>query len=164
MENYFAIEKIRNNKPQHAEYIFRRLMKEVHPNDSKHDDEHHCAFSELAVPTLLLGLLLQREERFEETRTVFQGFADAVDGASEGERMECSCCARVLQAYALFEMKQDNPMKATELILKSIRMDRNTRTVLRWKMFRDSLADYRRIQREERRSRKNRAPLAVAEA
>ena len=68
MENYFALEKLRNNKPRHAETIYRRLMDEFNPRqgpfvtkpavDSMHADAEECEFSQLAVPTLLLGVLL----------------------------------------------------------------------------------------------------------
>jgi len=175
MENYFALEKLRNNKPRHAETIYRRLMNELHPSNTNsntngnHDDgctQHKdCEFSQLAVPTLLLGLLLQREGRFEDARTVFEGFSHALEQANNNTNKPHACCcsARVLQAHALFEMKQDNPVRAVELIRRAIRMDRNLRPVLRWKLFRDAVAEYQTVQRDNRqRERQRNEPQVVA--
>jgi hypothetical protein len=143
MENYFALEKVRDNKPHHAESIYRRLMEELNPKNQV----EHCDFSNLAVPTLLLGLLLQREERFDDARTVFEGFSHVLDEA--GGEHKCSCAARVFQAHALFEMKQGNSVRAYELILRAVRMDRNLRPVLRWKQFQDAMVDYRSFRRQQ---------------
>jgi len=138
MENYFALEKLRQNKPHHAETIYRRLIYDFSPSNKS--GQEVCDFSNLAVPTLLLGLLLQREERYEDARTVFDGFSHVLDEA--GPNHECCCAARVLQAHALFEMKQDNPVRAAELIIRAVRMDRNLRPVLQWKLFRNALVEY----------------------
>jgi len=147
MENYFALEKVRDNKPHQAESIYRRLMDEFNLRNSNsiHSSSKvdECEFSALAVPTLLLGLLLQREERFDDARTVFEGFSHVLD--EDGGDHKCSCAARVLQAHALFEMKQENPVKAAELILLAVRMDQNLQPVLRWKLFRDAMAEYRAV-------------------
>jgi hypothetical protein len=147
MENYFALEKVREKKPHHAESIYRRLMDEFNPQNIKNahgpSEVENCDFSNLAVPTLLLGLLLQREDRFDDARTVFEGFSHVLDEA--GGDHKCSCGARVLQAHALFEMKQENPVKAAELILRAVRMDHNLRPVLRWNLFRDALIEYKSI-------------------
>ena len=176
MENYFALEKLRDNKPQHAEWIYRRLMDEFHhpskngnDNDNNNDNRSNnnndnaaveeCNFSNLAVPTLLLGLLLQREERYEDARTVFEGFSHVLEHESSSKSSSkssssshivcCGCCARVLQAHALFEMKQDNPIKAVELIIRAVRMDKKLRPVLRWKLFRDAMVEYQAAQRRQ---------------
>jgi len=143
MENYFALEKLRDNKPHHAESIYRRLMDEFNPVKNGHAEM--CDFSNLAVPTLLLGLLLQREERFDDARTVFDGFSHVLDEA--GPNHKCCCAARVLQAHALFEMKQDNPVRAAELIIRAVQMDRNLRPVLRWKLFRNAVVEYKAANR-----------------
>jgi len=141
MENYFALEKVRENKPHHAESIYRRLMDEYNPCSAAVVED--CDFSNLAVPTLLLGLLLQREDRFDDARSVFEGFSLAME--KEGGDHKCSCAARVLQAHALFEMKQGNSVKSAELILRAVRMDHNLRPVLRWKLFRDAMVEYRAV-------------------
>jgi hypothetical protein len=177
MENYFAREKIKNNKPQHAESIYRRLIMDEHTHHHAgavaaavvgvKEEEHECDFSNLAVPTLLLGLLLQREGRFNDARIVFEGFSHVLEEASNANYANgngsssgggthhihmCCCSARVLQAHALFEMKQDNPIKAVELMIYAIRMDKNLRPVLRWKLFRDALVEYQSpVQRQTRR-------------
>ena len=142
MENYFALEKVRENKPHHAESIYRRLMEEFNPrNNPSAIRMEECELSSLAVPTLLLGLLLQRENRFDDARTVFEGFSHILD--EQGGDHKCSCAARVLQAHALFEMKQENRVRAAELIIRAVRMDRNLRPVLRWKHFRDAMVEYK---------------------
>ncbi len=115
-------------------------MDEFNPLNKHGELPEICDFSNLAVPTLLLGLLLQREERYEDARTVFDGFSHVLDEA--GPDHECCCAARVLQAHALFEMKHDNPVRAAELIIRAVRMDRNLRPVLRWKLFRNALVEY----------------------
>lgn len=143
MENYFALEKLRDNKPHHAESIYRRLMDDFNPVKNGHAEM--CDFSNLAVPTLLLGLLLQREERYDDARTVFDGFSHVLDEA--GPDHKCCCAARVLQAHALFEMKQDNPVRAAELIIRAVRMDHNLRPVLRWKLFRKAVVEYKAASR-----------------
>eukprot|EP00534_Pseudo-nitzschia_fraudulenta_P015270 CAMPEP_0201232910 /NCGR_PEP_ID=MMETSP0852-20130820/4751_1 /ASSEMBLY_ACC=CAM_ASM_000632 /TAXON_ID=183588 /ORGANISM="Pseudo-nitzschia fraudulenta, Strain WWA7" /LENGTH=287 /DNA_ID=CAMNT_0047525541 /DNA_START=65 /DNA_END=928 /DNA_ORIENTATION=+ len=169
MENYFALEKIRDNKSHQAETIYRRLMEELDPRNSGNNEKaslhaadsvEHCDLSNLAVPTLLLGLLLQREHRVEDARTVFEGFSHVLNEQDSEHR--CCCAARVLQAHALFEMKHDNPVRAAELITRAVRMDRNLRPVLRWKQFRVALAEYRKFQAVQRRGR--REPRAVLAA
>lgn len=160
MENYFAREKIKKNKPHHAERIYRKLLKDFSPKVV----EEECEFCHLAVPSLLLALLLQREGRINDARVVFDGFKHVLDqsmktssSSSKGGRhriVACSCSARVLQANALFEMKQNNPIKAAELIIRAVRMDRTLRPVLRWKQFREALIDYSTVQRLEREATK----------
>jgi len=151
MENYFALEKVREKKPQHAESIYRRLMDEFNPRSNAAGIRmEECEFSSLAVPTLLLGLLLQRENRFDDARTVFEGFSHVLDEA--GGDHKCSCAARVLQAHALFEMKQENRVRAAELIIRAVRMDQNLRPVLRWKHFREAMIEYN-ASREARQQR-----------
>lgn len=149
MENYFALEKVREKKPHDAESIYRRLMDELNPRNINNvlgpSEVENCDFSNLAVPTLLLGLLLQREDRLDDARTVFEGFSHVLDEA--GGDHKCCCAARVLQAHALFEMKEENLVKAAELILRAVRMDRNLRPVLRWNLFRDALIEYRSVRK-----------------
>ena len=102
-----------------------------------------CDISNLAVPTLLLGLLLQREGRHDEARATFEGFARVLDEAVPRDSAGCSCSARVLQAHALFEMKRGDSVRSIELMFRAVRMDRNLRTVLRWKQFRDAMVEHR---------------------
>lgn len=159
MENYFALVKVRDNKPHHAESIYRRLMEEFDPRNAPAGSQmEECEFSNLAVPTLLLGLLLQRENRVDDARTVFEGFSHVLDEV--GGEHKCSCAARVLQAHALFEMKQDNPARAAELVLRAVRMDSNLRPVLRWKLFRDAIFEYRLARQQEQQQQQQ--PLGIA--
>jgi len=168
MENYFAREKIKDNKPQHAESIYRKLLKDFSPKVI----EEECEFCHLAVPSLLLALLLQREGRIDDARVVFDGFNQVLEqsilqSSSSRKVISCSCSARVLQANALFEMKQSNPIKAAELIIRAVRMDRTLRPVLRWKQFREALIDYstvQRLQREETKKQQQQAILGLVPA
>lgn len=168
MENYFAREKIKDNKPQHAESIYRKLLKDFSPKVI----EEECEFCHLAVPSLLLALLLQREGRIDDARVVFDGFNQVLEqsilqSSSSRKVISCSCSARVLQANALFEMKQSNPIKAAELIIRAVRMDRTLRPVLRWKQFREALIDYstvQRLQREETKKQQQQATLGLVPA
>ncbi|KAL7580692.1 hypothetical protein ACA910_002200 [Epithemia clementina (nom. ined.)] len=163
MENYVAREKIKMGKAHHAETIYRRLMEEILPMDNDKPKRGQaasetCDFSSLAVPTLLLALLLQREERYDDTRSVLEGFCYVYDTfhISSQDRHshhhKCSCCARVFQAYALFEMKQDNPQKALQLLFRAIRMDRNLRPVLKWRQFRLAMDQLYNDHHRQRRS------------
>ena len=134
MENYFAREKIKDGKAHHAETIYRRLVDELTPLA-----EDECHLSSLAVPTLLLGLLLQREERYNDARSVFEAFSHVLS-STVGHSHDCCCSARVLQAHALFEMKHGEPRKAVKLAKSAIRMDKNLRPVLRWQQFQEAMS------------------------
>jgi hypothetical protein len=156
MENYFARQKIKDGKADQAESIYRKLLDEYTPLIG---DPEACQLSSVAVPTLLLGLLLQRERRWDDARTVFESFLfvlesterqlhhgsnngqndDGHDGFHRKSPHRCCCSARVLQAFALFEMKQNNPQRAVQLMHKAIRIDRTLRPVLRWKLFQDAM-------------------------
>jgi hypothetical protein len=106
-----------------------------------------CSHSALAVSTLLLALLLQREHRVEDARAVFEDFATA---ESQFKDNNCACCARAYQAYALFEMKQGDPIKSSDLIFTAIRINPSLRPVLRWKQFQDAVELRRRMRRTKR--------------
>lgn len=131
---YFARTKIKNGSPHHAEQIYRKIINEIMNSDT----EEHCDHSALAVSTLLLALLLQRMGDVKGTRSAFLNFFRVIQ-ANEGiEEMEnCACSAKVLQAFALFEMKQGNSRKSYELVNKAVNMDKSLEGVLRWKQFRD---------------------------
>jgi hypothetical protein len=68
------------------------------------------------------------------TRSVFLRFFRIV---GEDEVRECRCSAKVLQAFALFEMKQGHGLKSYFLALKAVALDESLAPVLRWKQFRD---------------------------
>ena len=51
--------------------------------------------------------------------------------------MKCKCSAKVLQAFALFEMKCGHAQKSLFLVVKAVAMDETLAPVLKWKQFRD---------------------------
>lgn len=142
-KHYFALRKIKDGKPQHAEHIYRKIIDEL-----VHEEDGGCDHAKLAVTTLLLALLLQRTGDSKNTRSVFLNFFRTVVAAADDH--ECACSAKVLQAFALFEMKQGNELKSLEIVLKAVKLDPTLQPVLNWKQFRDVLARRRR-QRAERR-------------
>ena len=56
---------------------------------------------------------------------------------------KCTCSAKVLQAFALFEMKNGHSAKSLEIIQRAVKMDESLRPVLAWKQFRDAAAGRR---------------------
>ena len=130
-KHYFALRKIKDGKPAHAERIYRNIIDEL----LVEEDQEDCDHAKLAVTTLLLALLLQREGHpAKQTRSVFVHFFRMVQDSQE----ECACSAKVLQAFALFEMKQGNTLKSLHIVEKAVRLDPSLRPVLQWKQFRDA--------------------------
>ena len=132
---YFAHTKVKNGMSHKAETIYRRLMKEIEM-DNDNDNDCDCDFGRLAIPTLLLALMLQREDRLDDARTVFEGFHRSIVGH---RGIKCCCSARVMQAFALFEMKQGESVRAMEILFVAIRLDKKVRPVLKWKQFRRAM-------------------------
>lgn len=132
-KHYFALRKIKDGKPRHAEMIYRRIIDEL-----LQEEDGQCDHAKLAVTTLLLALLLQRTGDCKATRSVFLSFF-RVAVLEREEGTECACSAKVLQAYALFEMKQGNARKSFELVKRAVEMDHSLAPVLQWKQFRDVL-------------------------
>ena len=129
--HYFAIEKVRNGKYSQAETLYRRIIDELQA------DEDQCDHAKLAVTTLLLALLTKRMKDPKKTRSVFlEFFRLAVLERDEGT--ECACSAKVLQAYALFEMQQGHAQKSLEIAKMALRFDSSLAPVLRWKQFRQA--------------------------
>jgi hypothetical protein len=144
-KHYFALRKIKDGKPQHAETIYRRIIDELvqeisdsSENNNNSVDDHACDHAPLAVTTLLLALLMQRMGDAKKTRSVFLNFF-RIAVLDAGPDEECACSAKVLQAYALFEMKQGNALKSLELVHKAVQLDPTLQPVLQWKQFRDVL-------------------------
>ena len=136
---YFARHKIKSGYPHHAERIYRGIIEELFA------EEDLCDNSELAISTLLLTLLLQRLGKIKETRMAFLRFfrmlkAEQMQLLKEGDEEihECTCSAKVLQAFALFEMKQGHTKKAYQLIQAAVELDGQLAPVLKWKQFRDA--------------------------
>lgn len=134
---YFARNKIKSGKLKSAELIYRNTINELM------NEGEACRHADLAVSTLLLALLLQREGKLSETRDVFLRFFRIVNSAQleaeeNGRSHECTCSAKVIQAFALFEMKQGYPKKALRLIQSAIKMDKKLVATLKWKQFREA--------------------------
>lgn len=140
-KHYYARFLVKNGKLTLAEKLYRKIIDELEAEDSDEDCDH----AKLAVSTLLLALHMQRYDDTKATRTVFVNFFRRV-ALSEEEDVQCSCTAKVLQAYALFEMKNGHSAKSLEIIQKAVKMDDNLRPVLKWKQFRDA-AERQRVRR-----------------
>ena len=97
-KHYFALQKIKEGRNDHAEIIYRRIIREIM-------NEQECDHAKLAVTTLLLALHCQRMGRTRDARSVFLNFFRVVIIEHGDEISSCPCCAKVLGAYALFEMK-----------------------------------------------------------
>jgi tetratricopeptide (TPR) repeat protein len=132
-KHYFALHKIKSGQWRHAETIYRRVIMVL-----VEGEDGECNHAQLAVTTLLLALLLQRMGLRKETRSVFLHFF-RVAILDQQEDEECACSAKVLQAYALFEMKQGNSLKSLELVKRAVQLDPSLTPVLSWKQFRDVL-------------------------
>lgn len=130
-KHYYALRKIKDGKPMLAERIYRRIIDQLLIEEK----EGSCDHTKLAVTTLLLALLLQREGHpAPKTRAVFLHFFRKVQNSND----ECACSAKVLQAFALFEMKHGNSIKSLHIITKAIQMDPSLRPVLKWKQFQNA--------------------------
>ena len=136
-KHYYARFLIKRGKWTFAEKIYRRIIDEL-----TSEEEEDCDHTKLAVSTLLLALHMQRTGDVKATRAVFLNFFRRVAIAKEGngEVHKCTCSAKVLQAYALFEMKNGHSAKSLEIIKQAIKMDEKLSPVLEWKQFRDAAA------------------------
>lgn len=130
-KHYFALKKIKTGKLHHAESIYRRIIDEL-----LQEEDGECDHAKLAVTTLLLALLMQRMGDRKATRAVFLNFFRIA--VLNNEETECACSAKVLCAYALFEMKQGNAQKSLELVHSAIKFDNTLAPVLQWKQFREA--------------------------
>ena len=152
-KHYYARFLIKMGKWDVAEKIYRRIIDELTADPS----EGNCDHTKLAVSTLLLALHMQRTGDIKATRAVFLNFFrrvaltkddhsnnndDAGSGSSESVH-KCSCSAKVLQAFALFEMKNGLSAKSLEIIQLAVQMDEQLSPVLEWKQFRDAAAGVR---------------------
>jgi tetratricopeptide (TPR) repeat protein len=155
-KHYFALRKIKSGHYRHAELIYRRIIQDLlaHKED-EHDggSGEDCDHASLAVTTLLLALHLQRMGDLKQTRSVFLHFFRVVVLQSKNNnhnhnssaKEECACSAKVLGAYALFEMKRGNRLKSLEIAKKAIEFDPSMEPVLQWKQFREVV-----VQRQQR--------------
>eukprot|EP00554_Chaetoceros_debilis_P008811 CAMPEP_0194102578 /NCGR_PEP_ID=MMETSP0150-20130528/3180_1 /TAXON_ID=122233 /ORGANISM="Chaetoceros debilis, Strain MM31A-1" /LENGTH=319 /DNA_ID=CAMNT_0038789589 /DNA_START=162 /DNA_END=1121 /DNA_ORIENTATION=- len=142
---YFARNQIKYGRLSHAESIYRKLIDDLMTElEEEEANGHVCDHAQLAVSTLLLALLLQRKDQITETRSTFLSFFRIINSANEshlmqkGQVVECACSAKVLQAYALFEMKQGHVKKSYQLAKMAVRMDGELQPILNWKLFKDA--------------------------
>jgi len=129
-QHYFARSLIKSGKLDHAESLYRRIIHEIQT------DEDGCDHARLAVSTLLLALLKQRMNDVKGTRSVFLSFFRTTVMEYPNDK-ECACSAKVLQAYALFEMKRGHGRKSLEIVERAVELDEDLRPVLAWKQFRE---------------------------
>lgn len=134
-KHYYARVLIQKGKWEFAEKLYRRIIKDL-TSDHPEDD---CDHTKLAVSTLLLALHMQRIGDIKATRAVFLDFFRRVAQEMD-EDHKCSCSAKVLQAYALFEMKNGHAAKSLQIIQRAVKMDDSLSAVLNWKQFRDAAA------------------------
>ncbi|KAL7460975.1 hypothetical protein ACHAXS_001414 [Conticribra weissflogii] len=131
MKHYQARLLVKQGKLETAERLYRRIIEEL-----RSDEEKDCDHAALAVSTLLLALHTQRVSNVKaDTRRVFNDFFRAVD---LDENSSCACSARVLQAYALFEMKNGNEVFSLMLMKRAVDMDERLKPVLEWWQFREA--------------------------
>lgn len=139
-KHYFAWHKIRQGKLDHAELIYKRIINDLLEEEA----DHQCDHAKLAVTTLLLALLTQRRgDGARKTRSVFLRFFRLVSlstgGEEGGKHVQCACSAKVVGAFALFEMKQGNTLKSLELAKRAFHLDpTGLKPLLHWKQFRDA--------------------------
>ena len=74
----------------------------------------------------------------KKTRSVFLHFFKLAVLEKE-DNTECACSAKVLCAFALFEMQQGNRLKSLELANKALEFDSTLAPVLQWKQFREAM-------------------------
>jgi len=135
-DHYFALTEIRGGKLNHAEQIYESAIAQIKEVDN---DIGHCDHEALAASTLLLALLKQRMKDTKGARSVFLNFFRII---SQDEVDSCSCSAKVLQAYALFELRNGFSLKSVKLIEKAVSLDENLSSVLKWKQFSDLKGKY----------------------
>ena len=134
-QHYFAVEEVRKGNFLVAEAVYRSAIDKISA------DPDRCDHAKLATSTLLLALVLQRADDFEGTREVFHSFFRFVvngDGRGPLETCECPCTAKVLGAYAMFEMKHGSERKSLELARRAAEFDPNLSKLFRWKQFREA--------------------------
>lgn len=145
-KHYFALRKIKDGQYLHAEIIYKNIIQEIMKEEENEDGQ--CDHAKLAVTTLLLALHCQRMGDLKKTRSVFLNFFREVimseqrnnvnnDDDGEEKHNKCACSAKVLGAFALFEMKQGNTIKSLEILQKAVEFDPALGPILQWKQFRD---------------------------
>ncbi|KAL3945321.1 MAG: hypothetical protein SGBAC_000597 [Bacillariaceae sp.] len=131
IKHYFALTKIRDGEFNHAEVIYRKIIEEI----TNEDEDGHCDHSKLAVTTLLLALHCQRMGDIKKARSVFLDFFREAIVTNDDHIGECACSAKVLGAYAIFEMKQGHLSKSYQIAQKAVELDAELKPLLKWKQF-----------------------------
>ncbi|GMI39562.1 hypothetical protein TrCOL_g5023 [Triparma columacea] len=133
---FLARKAIGDNRSHQAEQIYTALL-----NSPSID------LTSFAATSLLLALHYQRSDKdIKKARSVFNNFVKTIheyeaEGEDEGRVKDCNCgcgddcTARVLQAFALFESRNNLLPKSAFLIRKAIEFDPKIASLLRWKMF-----------------------------
>ena len=159
-KHYFALRKIKDGQYVHAEIIYKKIIQDIMKEDE--DEDGQCDHAKLAVTTLLLALHCQRMGDLKKTRSVFLNFFREVvmseqrnnvnnhHDHDDGKHHECACSAKVLGAFALFEMKQGNTIKSLEILQKAVEFDPALGPILQWKQFRDVQAIIMKRRRKEK--------------
>jgi hypothetical protein len=141
-KHYYARILIKMGKWDNAEKIYCQIIEDLTDEAAKDRD---CDHTKLAVSTLLLALHMQQTGDVRATRSVFLRFFRRIavhdrEEESDAEDHKCSCSAKVLQAFALFEMKNGLSKKWLVIIRRAVEMDEELRPLLEWKQFRDAAA------------------------
>ena len=139
-KHYFALRKIKDGKPEHAETIYRKIIRDLlqEEKEAMASSKEDCDHSKLAITTLLLALNLQRMGAdAKRTRSAFLKFFRVIALTDKGQ--ECACSAKVIGAFALFEMKQGNTTRSLQLARLAMELDPTKMSaLLNWKQFRDA--------------------------
>jgi tetratricopeptide (TPR) repeat protein len=131
---YFALQNIRQGRYHRAEAVYRRALDEI----ERLDEDGQCENAKLASTTLLLALVLQRMGDIKEARNVFQKFYRfAMRETEQGPIIECACSAKVIGAYALFEMKHGSKKKSLHLARQAMNFDQSLSKLFDWKLFKE---------------------------
>jgi hypothetical protein len=172
-KHYFALRKIKDGQYLHAEIIYKNIIQEIMKEEENEDGQ--CDHAKLAVTTLLLALHCQRMGDLKKTRSVFLNFFREVimseqrnnvnnDDDGEEKHHKCACSAKVLGAFALFEMKQGNTIKSLEILQKAVEFDPALGPILQWKQFRDVQIIMKLRRRTRKRTTTGHRRLATATA
>jgi tetratricopeptide (TPR) repeat protein len=131
---YFALQNIRQGRYHRAEAVYRMALDEI----ERLNEDGQCENAKLASTTLLLALVLQRMGDIQEARNVFHKFFRfAMKDTKQGPITECACSAKVLGAYALFEMKHGSKKKSLHLARQATSFDQSLSKLFDWKPFKE---------------------------
>ncbi|KAL7527063.1 hypothetical protein ACHAWF_006564, partial [Thalassiosira exigua] len=134
---YYAIQQVRSGNLSKAENIYRLTIRDIQKLAA--EEEGECRNAELATTTLLLALVLQKMGDIGEARLVFHRFfKQAINMVENDPLTECACTAKVLGAYALFEMKFGSVHRSIEVARRASQFDDGLSKLFDWKQFREA--------------------------